>query len=120
MNLKKTLKILVFLLPLALIYVWQGTQVFKLAYQMENKVCVYKELLEKNSILRYNIDVKISSQEMGQGFLAKDKDLKIADSVFIVKAKNNTQEPNSIYSKLERENHLLRFFNPPAEAESKP
>lgn len=120
MIIKRTLKIVAFLVPLAILYVWQNTQTFKLAYEMENKAGAYKELLEKNSLLRYNINVRMSSQEIGESFLSKDNNLKIADSIFVVKAKSKAKETPAIYSKIGRENRLLRFFSPPAEAESRP
>lgn len=45
---------------LCLLYVYQQTEIFRLAYLGQKKQTYFKDLLDKNSILRYNIDKNAS------------------------------------------------------------
>lgn len=55
MKLSKFLLILTFITLLALVYVYQQTEIFRLAYLGQKNVAVFEDLLDKNTILRYNI-----------------------------------------------------------------
>ena len=71
-------------------------------------------------MLRYNTLVKKSSQEIGQAFFSEERDLKIADSVRIVRVQDRIDGTPAAYSEIAKENRLFRFFSPPAKAESRP
>ena len=49
----------------ALIYVCQQTAIFRLAYVGQKKLVLFQELLDKNSLLRYNINKTTSLVAIG-------------------------------------------------------
>lgn len=50
---------------LALAYVWQQTEIFRLAYVGQKQLGHFEELLDVNSALRYNLTRKTSVSHMG-------------------------------------------------------
>lgn len=50
---------------LSLLYVYQETEIFRLAYVGQKKQVVFEDLLDKNSILRYNIKRNASLVQIG-------------------------------------------------------
>jgi hypothetical protein len=65
MRLSKFLSITGFLTLLSLLYVYQQTEIFRLAYVGQNKSSFCQDLLDKNSILRYNIGKRASLVSIG-------------------------------------------------------
>lgn len=55
----------------ALTYVYQHTEIFKLAYLEQKKTSHYQELLDKNTHLRYNNKHVISLPNLGSRILAE-------------------------------------------------
>jgi len=55
MKLSKFLSITTFITLLSLFYVWQQTEVFRLAYEGRKSKITFQDLLDKNTILRYNL-----------------------------------------------------------------
>lgn len=56
MRLSKFLTIAGILTFISCLYVWQQTEILRLAYIGGNKIVVFEDLLDKNSILRYNMN----------------------------------------------------------------
>lgn len=56
MKLSKFLSLACFITLFSLLYVYQQTEIFRLAYMGQKKMASFEELLDKNCILRYNIE----------------------------------------------------------------
>jgi len=60
MRLSKFLLSLTFVTFFCLLYVYQQTEIFRLAYLSQNKSAVFHDFLDKNAMLRYNINKNTS------------------------------------------------------------
>lgn len=72
MRLKYFTLILLAATALALCYTWQQIEVIRLAYQQNRKNKTYKELLDSNYYLRYNLVNLKSSSHLGNILLAEN------------------------------------------------
>jgi hypothetical protein len=72
MTLTKFLSLVFMATLISLLYVWQQTQTVSLAYEGQRKLARFQELLDENSVLRYNLKkntslVKLGSRISGAG-----------------------------------------------------
>lgn len=72
MRLTKFLSLVFLATFFSLLYVWQQTKTVRLAYEGQKKIIRFQELLDENSLLRYNLKkntslVKIGSKISGAG-----------------------------------------------------
>jgi len=65
MKLSKFLLTISSITLISLLYVYQQTEIVRLAYVGEKKTTVFQDLLDKNSILRYNIGRSVSLVQLG-------------------------------------------------------
>ncbi|MBM3244287.1 MAG: hypothetical protein FJZ15_00640 [Candidatus Omnitrophica bacterium] len=65
MKLNKFISATVFVTAFSLLYVYQQTEVFRLAYVGQKKASSFQDLLDKNSFLRYNIERSTSLTRIG-------------------------------------------------------
>lgn len=65
MKITKFLSIAISITCLSLLYVYQQTEIFRLAYTGQKQQVVLDDLLDKNTILRYNIKRNASLVEIG-------------------------------------------------------
>ncbi len=65
MKLPKFLISVVFITTFALFYVWQQSEIFRLAYIGQKKINLAENLLDKNVVLRYNIARNASLVRIG-------------------------------------------------------
>ena len=84
MRLSKFLSIAIFITFFSLLYVWQQTEVFRLAYVGQKKQVLSQELLDKNSILRYNIKRNASLVAIGNRILGS-ADFQMPDTYQLVR-----------------------------------
>jgi len=56
MRLSKFLLLVIFITCFCLLYVYQQTEIFRLAYIGQKKSAVFNDFLDKNTMLRYNIN----------------------------------------------------------------
>ena len=74
MRLSRFLTLTFLVTSFSLLYVWQQTEIFRLAYIGQSNFSAFQELLDKNTVLRYNIGrnaslVRIASKvEQGLAF----------------------------------------------------
>jgi len=73
-----------FLTLFSLLYVYQQTEIFRLAYAGQKKLVYSDELLDKNSILRYNIEKRASLVQIGNKF-SGCADFQMPDSYRLVR-----------------------------------
>jgi len=65
MRLSKFLSLAFLLTFFSTLYVWQQTEVFRLAYEGQKNTASFKELLDENSFLRYNLKRNTSLVRIG-------------------------------------------------------
>lgn len=65
MKFHKIILIIVCVTVFSVVYVYQQTQIFCLAYTGEKKQETYQDLLDKNNLLRYNVNVITSVSSIG-------------------------------------------------------
>lgn len=119
MRLLKTLLIIALVTFTALIYVYQQTQIFYLAYRNDKKQALLQETIDKNNILRYNEKVLSSLPYIEKKLLASYSDFEIPQEQRLVRLDLTTQG-RSEFSR-PRNNILVRFFNSiTRQAEAKP
>lgn len=84
MRLSKFLIIIVFITCLCLLYVYQQTEIFRFAYMGQKRNIRLDELLDKNSILRYNIDSNSSVVNLADK-LSANADFQIPENFRLVR-----------------------------------
>jgi len=68
----------------SLLYVYQQTEIFRLAYMGQKRLAVFQVLLDKNSLLRYNKEKSTSLIRIGDK-LSGNKDFQMPTSYRLVK-----------------------------------
>ena len=72
MRLKYFILSLFFVTMLSLAYAWQQIEIIKLAYQQSRKSMAYKEFLDRNHYLKYNLISLKSSSYLGSRLFNED------------------------------------------------
>jgi hypothetical protein len=96
------------------LYVYQQSEIVRLAYTSQKKQAIFQELLDENNKLRYNIEKSISLTNLGSK-LSSASDFQMPETYRLVKvvrakkAHNRTQRP---------ENFLARVFGVKQQAEA--
>ena len=65
MKLTKFFSTVVFITSFAVLYVYQQSEIFRLAYQGQKKQAVYTELMDKNTALKYSLNKSSSLVNIG-------------------------------------------------------
>lgn len=117
MRLPKFLSIIISMTFLSLIYVHQQTEIFRLAYVGEKKMSVFQDLLDKNTVLRYNIGSSASLTRLGSK-ISNSKDFQMPDTYRLVKV-IGPREVKLANSVSNRENIVSRIFSVKRQAEAK-
>lgn len=118
MKINRFLVIAVILTSLSLLYVWQQTEIFRLAYLGQRNDIAHQDLLDKNSILRYNIKKNASLVYIANTY-SKEADFQMPESFRLVRAVG----PGKILvseSLPRKQNLLSRLFGVRREAEAGP
>jgi hypothetical protein len=120
MRLTKILVILFSITLIALIYIFQQTEIFQLAYAASKQEMRLKELLDKNNLLRYNINT-ISSLSYLESSLLSKADFQLPAQAQMVKLQTPPKERITVAragAKGRKRNLVFNFFNivPQAEA----
>lgn len=105
---------MVFLTLFSLLYVYQQTEIFRLAYAGQKKLAHSEELLDKNSILRYNIEQRASLVQIGNKF-SGCAEFQMPDSYRLVRFKPARGSVNT----LNRQTLVSRLFGVKRQAEAK-
>lgn len=122
MRFNKFLVALSFITFMALIYVYQQAQIFYLAYQSDKKQARLQDSLDKNSILKYNMNVFASLPYLDRSFLSKCSDFELPQEQRLVQL-DLTVGPTVLYSKVseKKPNLFSKFLNIiTKQAEAKP
>lgn len=113
------LAISVFITFVCLIYVYQQTEIYRLGYINQKKLIAFQDLLDKNSILRYNMEKRTSLIDVTSRF-NNDKELQMPQDYRLVRLSSQQLDSGSARSKgLKQENIFVRIFGLKRQAEAK-
>ena len=118
MKLTKFFSAVVFITSFSVLYVYQQSEIFRLAYLGQKKQIVVTELLDKNTALRYNINKSCSLVNIGAR-ISGTNDFSMPDNYRFVKFISSSAGLKLANSGQSRENMLARIFSLKQEAQAK-
>ncbi|RJP29800.1 MAG: hypothetical protein C4533_02090 [Candidatus Omnitrophota bacterium] len=118
MRLTKFLTVVSFITVLSLVYVYQQTEIFRLAYLGQNNQNKFQELLDKNTILRYNINKEVSLINIDSK-LSRFSDFQIPDTCKFVRVSSNSIENTRVPQAGSKKNVFAQIFSVKRQAEAR-
>jgi len=118
MRLNKFLSVIIFVTFFSVLYVYQQSEIIRLAYAGQKQYTVFQDLLDKNSILRYNIE-KNSSLVNIDSSLSNRSDFQMPDRYQFVKLVPTPAGVTFVETAGNRQNLLSRIFGLNRQAEAK-
>ncbi len=118
MKLTKFLCTVVFVTSFSLLYVYQQSEIFRLAYLGQKKQAVFTELLDKNTALRYNINRSSSLVNIGNR-ISQSSDFQMPDNYRFVKFVPSANGLEVAPQNQNREGLLAWIFSLKREAQAK-
>lgn len=118
MKLTKFLSMVVFVTSFCVLYVYQQSEIFRLAYLGQKKQAVYTELLDKNTALKYNINKSSSLVNIGES-INHSQDFQMPDNYRFVKVVSSKEGLRVADQDQNREGLLARIFSLRHEAVAK-
>ena len=118
MKLSKFLILVLLFTSFSLLYVWQQTEIFRLAYIGQSNVTAFQDLLDKNAALRYNINKNFSLVRIGSK-VEQDLDFQMPESYRLVKVAYTKENLRLIRQSVKRESIAFRIFGIKRQAEAK-
>lgn len=123
MKLSKFIFLIVFITLFSILYVYQQTEIFHLAYDSQKKLAIFEDLLDKNTILRYNIARNASLIRINNKVSAK-ADFQMPDAYKLVKVRQpleDLQAAHYVSTNKEnvKENIIARLFGVKRQAEAR-
>ena len=94
---------------------YQQSEIFRLAYQGQKQLTVFQDLLDKNTILRYNIDKNASLIRIGSR-ISESSNYEIPNTYRLVRAEVSEEIRLSQY--VQRNNTLVHLFDIKKQAEA--
>jgi hypothetical protein len=103
----------------SLLYVWQQTEIVRLAYACQKNLTVFQDSLDKNSVLRYNLKRNTSLTRIGNR-LMESNEFHLPESYCLLKlASSREGEASRHPSAIKKESFVSRFLGVKTEAEAK-
>lgn len=102
----------------SLLYVWQQTEVFRLAYVGQKHLAKAQDLLDKNIMLRYNITQGLSLTQIGAK-ISNDNNFQMPASIRLVKSGYTPGVLAANKEAAQRQNFVSRIFGIKRQAEAK-
>lgn len=119
MRLSKFLLFVIIITSFCLLYIYQQTEIFRLAYVSQKKQTLCQDLLDKNNILRYNIKNNTSLVQIGYTSLGY-ADYEIPDTYQLVRLPPSGRGTRLRAQSLNNKQTLFsRFFGIKRRAEAK-
>jgi len=118
MRLNKFLSTVTIFTLFSILYVYQQSEVFRLAYVGQKKQSVFQDSLDKNSVLRYNINRNTSLVYIGNKVLS-NADFQMPDSYRLVHLISSGEAVATSRSQGDRENIISRLFGIKRQAEAR-
>lgn len=103
----------------AVFYVGQQTEIFRLAYVGSKSMVEFRDLLDENSLLRYNLKKSTSLTRVGNKIL-ESSEFQMPDTYYLVKLSSPAESLKVANRRLTRKESLAyRLFGIKREAEAK-
>ena len=118
MKLTKFFSAVVFITSFSVLYVYQQSEIFRLAYLGQKKQAVFTELLDKNTALRYNINKSSSLVNIGAR-ISGTNDFQMPDNYRFVKFISSSGGLKLADQRQAQEGLLARIFSLKHEAQAK-
>ncbi|MFH0917841.1 MAG: hypothetical protein V1830_01775 [Candidatus Omnitrophota bacterium] len=118
MKLTKFFSAVVFITSFSVLYVYQQSEIFRLAYLGQKKQAVFTELLDKNTALRYNINKNSSLVNIGAR-ISDTNDFQMPDNYRFVKFITSAEGIKLANQNSAPEGLLARIFSLKREAQAK-
>lgn len=118
MKLSKLLSLVMFITCFSLLYVYQQTEIFRLAYLGQRKQAYFNDLLDKNSILRYNIEKNASLACIGNQ-ISMTTDFKMPDTYRLMRLVPSQERIRLKEESHKKETIFSRLFGIKAQAEAR-
>ncbi len=118
MRLTKFFPTVVFITSFSVLYVYQQSEIFRLAYLGQKKQAIFTELLDKNTALRYNINKSSSLVNIGER-ISSSEDFQMPDNYRFVKFISSREGLKLAEQNQDREGLLARVFGFKREAQAK-
>ncbi len=120
MRLSKFLSLVTFITFFCLVYVYQQTEIFRLAYVGQKKMAIFQDCLDKNSILRYNIKkntslTRIDDKVSGYATFEIPQDYRLVKLTYPQEIFQEIKQPRSA----KQESLVSRLFGIKREAQAK-
>lgn len=103
---------------ICLLYVHQQTEIVRMAYVGEKKTVVFQELLDKNSVLRYNIGRSVSLVQLGSR-ISGSANYEMPSTYRLVKLAPSRNAARTSAGAVVKESLLSRFFSVKTQAEAR-
>ena len=118
MRLNKFLSLIIFVTFFSVFYVYQQSEIVRLAYAEQKQHAAFQELLDKNSILRYNIEKNCSLVNIGSILLSLS-DFQMPDKYQLVRLVPTNAGVVFTEGSVSKETLLSRIFGLNRQAEAK-
>ena len=118
MRLNKFLSLIISVTLFSVLYVYQQSEIVRLAYAEQKQNSVFQELLDKNSILRYNIEKNCSLVNIGST-LSSRADFQMPDKYQLVRFVPTKTGVVLAQGPEAGETLLSRIFSPNKQAEAR-
>ena len=118
MRLSKFFSTIVFVTSFCVLYVYQQSEIFRLAYLGQKKQAIFTELLDKNTALRYNINKSSSLVNIGARINGTN-DFQMPDNYRFVKFVASSGSLKLADQNQGRESLLAKIFGLKREAQAK-
>ena len=118
MRVSKFLPAIIFITLLCLLYVWQQTEIFRLAYVAQKHESAFQNLLDKNTVLRYNIKSNSSLIRICNKF-STQTDFEMPDNYHLVRLEYYKENLKLAQSQSNKESIISRIFSIKRQAEAK-
>ena len=118
MRLNKFLSLISFITLFSVLYVYQQSEIIRLAYAEQKQQVLFQDLLDKNSILRYNIEKNCSLVSIGSS-VSNQTDFQMPDKYQLVRLVPTKSGVTLVEGALGRETLLSRIFGVNRQAEAK-
>jgi len=118
MKLSRLIFIISFTTLFSLLYVWQQTEAFRLAYTGQKSLTAFQDLLDKNTVLRYNIQRYASLICIGNK-VYDSADFQIPGKYQLVRVRSTGKTLRVAQRLPNKENMLTRLFGIKRQAEAK-
>jgi hypothetical protein len=118
MKLTKFFSAVIFITSFSVLYVYQQSEIFRLAYLGQKKQATYTELLDKNTALRYSINKSSSLVNIGAR-ISTTNDFQMPDNYRFVKFIASPEGLKLANQNSGQESLLAKIFSLKREAQAK-